>query len=103
MNPTSYVGDANSNESGGSIRVASHVHQARESLRDHIVAGLVRERTLAPKGRERSHYEARIDLLERIVIKPALVHHAGTKVFHHDIHSGHQCANDLERFRLAQV
>jgi hypothetical protein len=31
------------------------------------------------------------------------VHHAGTKVFDHDVHSGHQRADDLERFRLAKV
>src|ERR1700684_4026178 len=97
------VSHTNSNESGSSVRIAGHVHQARKRLCDHVIAGLVRKRSLASEGRERSHNEARIDSLERIVIQTALLHHAGTEVFDHDIHLGHQRAENLERFRLAEV
>src|SRR6266446_767010 len=97
------VGDTDSDEGRRSIWIPGHVHHAGECLRDHVVAGLVRERALASEGRERGHDEPRIERLERIVVEAAFLHYVGAEVFDHNIHLGYERAEDLERFRLVEI
>lgn len=100
MNTAADIGDADADGGRRPIRLAGHVHDSRKGLRYEIITGLVGERAVASESRQRSHNQSRVDLLQRIVIEPALLHHARTEVLHHYIYLRHQFAQDLHRFGL---
>ena len=98
-----HVADAQPDEHRRPVRIARHVHQSREGLRDEVVADLVRERPGAPEGRDRRHDEARIELAERGVVEAALFHYSWTVIFDHHVCFFRQAAQKLDRFGLGEV
>ena len=72
-------------------------------LGDVIVAGQMRQRTLAAKGRDGAHDDARVELSQRLVVQAASLQDARSIVLNDHIHVRNQRPDQLDCLGLFEI
>ena len=79
------------------------VHEAALRLHDEVVAGAAAFRARLAKARDRAIDELLVQLAERRVPEPKLLHGAGAEVLENDVAHLHEIGEDLARGRRLEV
>ncbi|MNX59112.1 hypothetical protein D3C86_899690 [compost metagenome] len=88
---------------GQVIAFAGDAHQAAHALDHEVVAGALRERAVLAEAGDRAIDQARVDVLQALVIQPVLGQPAHLEVLDQDVADRGQFADQRRAFRRGHV
>jgi hypothetical protein len=103
MNAGTDVAEPNLRKDRGTIRVTSHIEDARVGGTDIIVSGQVRQTPGSPERRDRTHHDLWVQSAHRLVIKAHPLDYARCKILNQNIHLWDKSLQDRESCGLLRI